>query len=98
MVTQNWGLLDQDDYLKFVIDTPEDYVEAKMWMGSNLNFKGNIAFGLFWGSQLDYQELMQMLIKDRLNNVVLNMQNHKMACLYDRYKHTISGITIPKEL
>ena len=98
MVAKNWGLMDEDDYIKFVIDTLDDYVEARMWMSENLSYKGKIAFGLFWGAQVGYQQLIQLMIEDRLNHVFLNMQTHKMACLYDHYKDTISGITIPKEL
>ena len=100
MIATNWKLMDKDDYLKFVIDTEEDYVEAKMWMGENLNFKGNIAFGLFWGSQLGYQELINLMIRDKLNHVFLNMQTHKMACLYDdfREKDGFKKILIPKNL
>lgn len=100
MVAKNWSLMDKDDYLKFVIDNEDDYVEAKMWMGSNLSFKGNIAFGLFWGSQLGYQELINLMIRDRLGQVFLNMQTHKMACLYDdfREKEDFRKILIPKNL
>lgn len=100
MIDKNWGLMDKDDYIKFVIDTEEDYVEAKMWMGSNLNFKGNIAFGLFWGAEVGYQQLIQMMIKDRLNHVFLNMQTHKMACLYDDFRGNavFKKIFIPKNL
>lgn len=97
MLEKNWPLLDENDYVKFVIDSWDDYIEAKLWMGSHLGFKGKIAFGLFWGSEITYQGLMSHIIKDRLP-VVLNMQTHKMACLYDKYKDFTQEISIPKNL
>ena len=90
--------MDEDDYIKFVIDTLDDYIEARMWINENLSYKGKVAFGLFWGAEVGYQQLMQLMIEDRLNHVFLNMQTHKMACLYDHYKGAVGGITIPKEL
>lgn len=98
MLEENWPLLDKKDYVKFVIDSWDDYVEAKVWLGSHLgSFKGSLAFGLFWGSEITYQELMAKIIKDRIP-VTLNMQTHKMACLYDRYKDSLEGISIPRSI
>lgn len=93
----NYRVMDENDFVKFVIDTVEDYEEMKNWISQNSYFKGNIAVGLFWGSKMSYSDLMQSIHKDKLN-VYLNMQTHKMSCLYDYYKDSLDKITIPKEL
>ena len=93
-------LMRKDDYLKFVINDWEDYkvmlvLYDTLKMGSYpvLNF----AVGLFWGSKITYQELMAQLIKNNLE-VELNMQIHKMAVLYDKYKDEANDLYIPRDL
>lgn len=99
MIDSHYDIFTDKDYVKFVIDTMQDYKEMYTWICEHPLFRGNIAAGLFWGSQMDYQELMRLIIKDRLS-VHLNMQTHKMACLYDSVKDKVelSDIIIPKEL
>ena len=98
MLHANYGFMDEDDVLKFVVDTMEDYNEMKKWVIANgSHFRGKIAVGLFWGSQMGYQELMKELLHDDLQ-VYVNMQTHKMSCLYDRYKGKLADIIIPKDL
>lgn len=99
MLEDNYVRMNEHDYLKFVINDEEDYAEMKEWMYVHLNFKGKIAAGLFWGSKIGYQELMKNVIEDRLP-IELNMQTHKMMCLYDFYKCTsdFKDIFIPREL
>lgn len=97
MFEENYSVMDEGDYLKFVIDDEKDYWEMREWIYNHPKFKGNIAVGLFWGSKMGYQELMTTLQEDRLN-VYLNMQTHKMAVMYDEYRHTAQDLIIPKEL
>lgn len=40
---------------------------------------------------------MNSLREDRLN-VYVNMQTHKMACLYDEHSGELSELIIPKDL
>lgn len=98
MFEENYSVMDSGDYLKFVIDDEKDYWEMREWLMNHPKFKGTVAVGLFWGSKMSYQELMKTLHEDRLN-VVLNMQTHKMAFLYDFFKDEVNNlITIPKEI
>lgn len=97
MLEENYGLMDKDDFLKFVINDEKDYWEMREWIYNHPNFKGNVAVGLFWGSKMGYQELMTTLHEDRLN-VYLNMQTHKMAVMYDEFKVNVQSLIIPKEL
>lgn len=100
MLESNYWYLDKDDFLKFVIDTEEDYMEFKRWAFSH--YVGcNIAVGTFWGSEISYSELMKKLNEVSWKiPIYLNMQTHKMACLYDLYKNCTSfkDIFIPRDL
>lgn len=99
MRSENWVLMDEHDYLKFVIDDISDYEQMKEWIGAHPKFKGKIAAGLMWGSKLTYAELMENLSKDNLSSfVILNMQAHKMGCMYDVFKNQINKVYIPKDL
>ena len=99
MRPENWSLMDEHDYLKFVIDDISDYEQMKEWIGAHPKFKGKIAAGLMWGSKLTYAELMENLSKDNLSSfVILNMQAHKMGCMYDVFKNQINKVYIPKDL
>lgn len=101
MVETNYDELDEDDFIKFVVDTEEDYLAFKEWVENHRSIlrKTNIAVGTFWGSKIGYQELLKKLQADKIN-AYINMQTHKMACLYDKYKEAedFSKIFIPKEL
>lgn len=99
MLSDNWAYMNGDDYLKFVIDTYDDYTEAREWVNEHKGFCGNIAFGCFWGSQISYMDLMRNIQRDKLN-VYLNAQTHKLVCLYDREKDlsSFNHIFIPKNL
>lgn len=100
MLESNYWYLDKDDFLKFVIDTEEDYMEFKRWAFSH--YVGcNIAVGTFWGSEISYSELMKKLNEVSWKiPIYLNMQTHKMTCLYDLYKNCTSfkDIFIPRDL
>lgn len=98
MLESNYKLMRKCDFVKFVIDTDDDYKEMLKWVVSHgSSYKGNIGVGLFWGSKMPYQELMTRLHRDDVY-AYLNMQNHKMACLYDREKDSLSDLIIPKTL
>ena len=95
----NYSIMGQGDFLKFVVDTEEDYEEAldfyKKYGWSPFGF----AIGTFWGSKVSYQWLIERMQKDNFK-AHLNMQTHKMACLYDKYKENsdFSKLIIPKNL
>ena len=97
MREENYGLMEANDYVKFVLYDFDDYGEMIRWIDNHRVFQGQIGVGLFWGSKLSYQTLIDYLIK---NNVpaYLNMQTHKMACLYDAHKNNLDSIYIPKRL
>ena len=99
MLEENYSIMNSGDYLKFVLDDERDYWSMREWIISHPYFKGNISVGLFWGSKLNYQDLLKTIIDDRLN-VTLNMQSHKMMCMYDLLKDTseFGEIFIPREL
>ena len=97
MFETNYKVMGKGDYLKFVINDELDYYGMRKWIIEHPDFRGNVAVGLFWGSELSYKELMNSLREDRLN-VYVNMQTHKMACLYDEHSGGLSKLIIPKDL
>lgn len=104
MVESNYMFLDNNDFLKFVIDTKADFEDFMLWMDNHEGkFKCRVAVGVFWGSEITYYEIMQRLrtsSKYWSNPVYINMQTHKMAFLYDGTKDsdTFSNLFIPKEI
>ena len=100
MLEENYTLLGEGDYLKFVIDTEEDFEEFEKWITAHNYLRCCVAVGLFWGSKVSYQWLIDRL-KGYTVPIYLNMQTHKMAVLYDTYKDKgmdISKLFIPKNL
>lgn len=99
MLEVNYPLLGKDDFLKFVIDTEEDFEEFRKWLVAHDYLQCRVAVGLFWGSKVSYQWLINQL-RMIPTEVYLNMQAHKMACLYDAHKDndSFSELFIPKEL
>lgn len=100
MLEENYELLDENDFVKFVIDTEEDLYEFKKWLVSHDYLKCNVSVGLFWGSKLFYRDILNSIVCYDNRNVYLNMQAHKMICLYDADKDssTFYDLFIPKEL
>lgn len=101
MLEENYKLLDKNDFLKFVVDTEEDVMEFKRWVCSHDYIGCHIAIGTFWGSEVSYTKLMASVTKIAWKIPVhLNMQTHKMACLYDHYKdkNEFGEIFIPRDL
>ena len=101
MLAENYPLLDENDFVKFVVDTKDDYAEFHSWVDSHCDIKGNIAVGTFWGSEITYQWLMNQVTKTSFGvPIYLNMQTHKMACLYDKYVGTsaFEDLFIPKDI
>lgn len=100
-MVRDYDLLNEDDFVKFVVDTEEDYKHFKKWVYAHKGYTAcRIAVGTFWGSEIGYQELLQKIQKDGITDVYLNMQTHKMACLYDNHKEDegFGKLFIPKEL
>ena len=99
MIEDNYLLMNKDDYLKFVIDTKEDFREFKNWMVAHNYINCNVAVGLFWGSEVSYEWLTKQLEQVRLP-VYINMQTHKMSVLYDKTKKskTFKDLSIPREI
>ena len=101
MHEDNYKLLDKDDFLKFVIDNEKDFSEFKLWMGVHYDIGCNVAVGTFWGSEISYAKLSEELLNySSPVPVYLNMQTHKMACLYDRHRNDESfyDLFIPKDI
>lgn len=99
MLEENYNLLDENDFVKFVIDNEKDFNTFKSWVIAHNYLRCKIAVGLFWGSNLSYQRLMSDLLSmDRV--VYLNMQTHKLACLYDYHRSddTFGNLFIPRDL
>lgn len=101
MLEENYKLLDKDDFLKFVIDTEEDYNEFHCWVSAHDYLGCKIAVGTFWGSKITYSKLIDNLHQTIWSvPIYLNMQTHKMICIYDMYKDYASfkDTFIPKDL
>lgn len=93
------GLLTNDDFVKFVVKTEEDYCFAKMVIKSEKT-NATYAMGVFWGDgEFSEKSLWDRIKEDRLP-VVLNMQAHKMITVLDDQdiRKKISDISIPKSL
>lgn len=99
MMDTNYSFLGKDDFVKFVIDTEKDYQHFVEWINNHKYLKCHVAVGTFWGSKIGYQELIMCLREDKITNVYLNMQAHKMMCLYDSMEYyNLNAIKIPKNL
>lgn len=97
MLESNLKYLDEDDFVKFVIDDDKDFDAMVKFYRRTPTRQFNIAVGLFWGSKLTYTELMKKISAENIN-VYLNCQEHKMCMLYDKYKDSLSDVVIPREL
>ena len=102
MVEENWLNLSHGDFLKFVIYDEKDYKDFLEWYNSHDDYwvRGvHLAVGVFWGSKITYDWLLRKIQADGIP-AYLNMQTHKMMCLYDKYKddENFSKLFIPKEL
>lgn len=96
---ETFYLLDRDDFIKFVIDDQNDLDACKRWIeASEELYDCNFAVGLFWGSKISYKILMNTMPKG--NRIYLNMQAHKLSCMYDKFCGTeeFENISIPREL
>ena len=97
MLEENYKLLTAKDYVKFVINTESDFVDMYLWITKHKGVKCKVAAGLFWGSEITYKQLFY-LIKKYDVNVYVNMQTHKLTCLYDREKNNLSSLEVPRDL
>lgn len=100
MREENYALLDKKDFLKFVVDTEEDYDEFFRWVSAHDYLNCNFVIGTFWGSKITYAQIMKNLNGAYRVPIYLNMQTHKMAVLYDNYKDdpNFKNIFIPREI
>lgn len=101
MLEANYALLGSRDFLKFVIDTEEDFMDFTQWLLSHQHLNCNVAVGVFWGSKVTYDHLIEQLkMMEWSVPIYLNMQTHKMACLYDLYKEypSFKDLFVPKDL
>lgn len=102
MVEENFSTLSHGDFLKFVIYDEKDYKDFVEWYSSyrdHLVQGFRLAVGVFWGSKVTYDWLLRKIQADGIP-AYLNMQTHKMMCMYDAYKdnNDFSKLIIPKEL
>ena len=104
MKYNNYHLLNEDDFVKVVVDDEDDLENLKEFASNYLKYsKTNLAVGVFWGSAITYQALMQYMHTDEVLSslgikVYLNMQTHKMAVMYDKYKEEATKLVVPREL
>lgn len=110
MTIGNWQIMREDDWLKFVIYNEADIEDMLRWCKRHTDFKGKIAAGLFWGTQKVYygtttdgitsqMSLLNTIIRDNPEyHIHLNMQAHKLACLYDKNLGTVGKIIAPRNL
>lgn len=99
MFKDNFFVLDENDYIKFVIKDETDY-KRFYTLTNGWRVKAKIAVGTFWGGEMSYSELFDRLQKDELTHVHVNMQTHKMAFLYDHYRwdENFNLVSIPKDV
>ena len=102
MLKDNFFRLKHGDFLKFVIYDEKDYEDFVEWYKDyrdHLVQGFTLAVGVFWGSKITYAWLLRKIQADGIP-AHLNMQTHKMMCLYDKYKddEDFSKLFIPKEL
>lgn len=102
MIEDNFFALKHGDFLKFVIYDEKDYKDFVEWYKSyrdHLVQGFHIAVGTFWGSKITYDWLLRKVQFAGIP-AYLNMQTHKMMCMYDSYKDNkdFSKLIIPKEL
>lgn len=101
MLESNYGLLGEEDFVKFVIDDDKDFSDFYQWYKKYDFLRCKIGVGLFWGSSMGYKDLIERLSAFGVRGVYLNMQAHKMSCLYDSYTDegkSITDIIIPKNI
>ena len=102
MLENNFHTLKEGDFLKFVIYDEKDYKDFVEWYNAyrdHLVQGFHIAVGTFWGSKVTYDWLLRKIQHAGIP-AYLNMQTHKMMCMYDAYKDDkgFSKLIIPKEL
>lgn len=97
MLEENYSLMRRGDFVKFVVDTKEDVKSLFTWWENHRNgFRGRVGVGLFWGTT-GYQALLEDI---KGYGFYINMQTHKMMCLYDsvEYQKDFENIKIPRNL
>ena len=101
MLEGNYPVMEKDDFIKFVVKTWEDYNAARDWWNKHKNiYHGQVALGLYWGSDVSYQEVMSAIIREGLP-FYLNCQQHKMCYLYDTAQKAyidVQKIKIPRNI
>ena len=93
--TSHLELLDENDFIKFVLYDMKDYNEFHFMVNQayKLGVKATIAVGAYWGGKLEPLQIFDLLKGDGLlDKVTMNFQVHKMA-VSSRY-----DIEIPKEI
>lgn len=96
MLTDNYELLNEDDFVKVVVRDENDFEGFVEWYQYWATPTFNVAVGCFWGGNITNQRLLELL---HLNDIeaYLNMQTHKLICLYDKTED-FTDLVIPKEL
>ena len=110
----NWMEMREDDWLKFVIYNKAEVEEMLHWCKTHRDFKGKVAAGLFWGTpnvfygvntegidkeaRCRFNLLQRIIYENPQYNIHLNMQTHKLVCLYDKNLGAVQKIVAPKDL
>ena len=78
----NFHLLNDKDFVKFVIDDWDDFNEALKIVNAFKNRPFKWAMGLFWGSKLTNIQLFDSMVQAGIcGEVVLNIQTHKWVMM-----------------
>ena len=102
--SSNFAFLESDDFVKFVVDDEKDLKEVEHFCDRYIThrYPFKLALGLFWGSQISHKELLEFikLYTSWGMPLYLNMQTHKMMCLYDQENgsESFKKLFVPKEL
>lgn len=81
-ISEEVGMLGEDDYVKFVVKDDFDFVAAVNIIKEIRQYDCKIAVGLHNQSEFSYQDLIDMLyMKKVLGDVTINFQAHKLLKL-----------------
>ena len=114
MSVGNWSIMNGNDWLKFVVYTEADIDDMLRWCETHKDFQGKVAAGLYWGTpnvfygvnnegidreaRCRFNLLQRIIYENPQYNIHLNMQAHKLVCLYDSDLDAVRQIVAPKDL
>lgn len=99
-IVNDLGLLNQRDFIKFVVYDEEDYLQAIKVITEYLpKTRAKFAVGTYWGGKISSSQLFKKLCDDSLmGRVVLNVQLHKMVTFCDLNLDVLGETYIPQQI